>query len=290
VTPFRSRWLPGALVAAATFAVFLPALGGGFVNWDDDENFLWNPHYRGLGWREIRWMFTAVHQGLYIPVTWLTLGLDHIVWLVTTGVILARRPWPAGCVIWGSYVALVAPVLGLLHSGPQVAADRYSYLACMPFALLAGAGLTWVRRRAAERRIAPLVGWAAVAGAAGFLVVLSGLTTAQARVWRDSVTLWEHATAVQPESDIPVFYLGWALADAGRLDEARNHFTRSLARAPENLPEYAQQRRYTEALDAFAEALRVEPSHREACRNGLLAARQVTGRRPELDRCRETQP
>ncbi len=52
---------------------------------------------------------------------------------------------------------------------------------------------------------------------------------------------------------------------------------------------YAQQRRYTEALDAFAEALRVEPSHREACRNGLLAARQVAGRRPELDRCRETQ-
>ncbi len=394
MTPFRPRWLPGALVAAATFAVFLPALGGGFVNWDDDENFLWNPHYRGLGWRQIRWMFTAVHQGLYIPVTWLTLGLDHVVWgmnpfgyhltsvalhaanaalfyavasrllgaafpgrtegrslgaaaaalvfsvhplrvesvawvterrdvvvgllglltvlaylaawrrgaegrlawgwygaavlcfglallaksivvclplvllaldlyplsrsaplarlaleklpflalsagiaaltvailvdrdllasretlgvaarlalaayglafyagktlvpgplspiypliqpvtpwtltylapaavviLVTAGVILARRRWPAGCVIWGSYVALVAPVLGLLHSGPQIAADRYSYLACMPFALLAGAGLTWVRRRAAERQIAPLVGWAALAGAGG---------------------------------------------------------------------------------------------------------------------------
>ena len=25
-------------------------------------------------------MFTAVHQGLYIPVTWLTLGLDYVVW------------------------------------------------------------------------------------------------------------------------------------------------------------------------------------------------------------------
>jgi len=29
---------------------FLPALHNQFVNWDDDKNFLENPHYRGLGW------------------------------------------------------------------------------------------------------------------------------------------------------------------------------------------------------------------------------------------------
>jgi hypothetical protein len=67
-------------VAVATLLVFLPALGNGFVNWDDDENFLWNPHYRGLGWSNLRWMFTAVHQGLYVPMAWVTLGLDHVLW------------------------------------------------------------------------------------------------------------------------------------------------------------------------------------------------------------------
>ena len=75
-----ARWLPGLLVAAVTLLAFLPSLQGEFLNWDDDENFLFNPHYRGLGWTQIRWMFTATHSGLYIPVTWLTLGLDSVLW------------------------------------------------------------------------------------------------------------------------------------------------------------------------------------------------------------------
>ena len=75
-----ARWLPGLLVAAVTLLAFLPSLQGEFLNWDDDENFLFNPDYRGLGWTQIRWMFTATHSGLYIPVTWLTLGLDYVLW------------------------------------------------------------------------------------------------------------------------------------------------------------------------------------------------------------------
>ena len=35
------------------------------------------PRYRGLGWAELRWMFTATWMGHYIPLTWLTLGLNH---------------------------------------------------------------------------------------------------------------------------------------------------------------------------------------------------------------------
>src|SRR4030067_111990 len=75
-----ARWLPGLVVAAVTLLAFLPSLQGEFLNWDDDENLLSNPHYRGLGWTQIRWMFTATHSGLYIPVTWLTLGLDSVLW------------------------------------------------------------------------------------------------------------------------------------------------------------------------------------------------------------------
>jgi Flp pilus assembly protein TadD len=60
--------------------VFLPALGAEFVNWDDDENFLHNPNYRGLGTAQLRWMFTTFLMGHYIPLTWLTLGMDYVVW------------------------------------------------------------------------------------------------------------------------------------------------------------------------------------------------------------------
>jgi hypothetical protein len=63
-------------VAAVVVAAFLPVLGNGFVNWDDDRNFTENPDYRGLGSRQLRWMLTAVHMGHYTPLTWLTLGID----------------------------------------------------------------------------------------------------------------------------------------------------------------------------------------------------------------------
>ena len=74
------RWVIPLLVAAVTFIVFLPALQNGFVNWDDDNNFLNNYLYRGLGWEQLKWMFTTFHMGHYQPLSWVTLGFDYLVW------------------------------------------------------------------------------------------------------------------------------------------------------------------------------------------------------------------
>src|SRR3989304_7078372 len=75
-----SRWLMPLLIALLAFAAFLPALENGFVSWDDEKNFLENPRYRGLGWTQLRWMFTTFHEGHYQPLSWLTLGVDYVVW------------------------------------------------------------------------------------------------------------------------------------------------------------------------------------------------------------------
>src|SRR2546426_7189055 len=72
------RWVVPVLIALVTFAAFLPALQNQLV-WDDEENLLGNPHYRGLGWPQLRWMWTT-HLGHYIPLTWMTLGLDYLLW------------------------------------------------------------------------------------------------------------------------------------------------------------------------------------------------------------------
>jgi hypothetical protein len=55
----------------------LASLDGDFVSWDDDKNFLLNPHFRGLGWDNIRWMWTTFHLGTWIPLSWMTLGLSY---------------------------------------------------------------------------------------------------------------------------------------------------------------------------------------------------------------------
>ena len=75
----RAVLLP-VFVAILTLIVFLPALQNDFVNWDDNKNFLENPYYRGLGWTQLHWMWTNQLQSHYIPLTWMTLGLDYVIW------------------------------------------------------------------------------------------------------------------------------------------------------------------------------------------------------------------
>ena len=78
--PVRVVLLTALLVAAIVFVAFIPALAGQFLNYDDDRNFTVNQDYRGLAPANLAWMFTTFHMGHYHPVTWLTLGLDYVLW------------------------------------------------------------------------------------------------------------------------------------------------------------------------------------------------------------------
>jgi len=56
-------------VAALTFAVFVPALGCGLLDWDDAVAIFANPHLRSFDWR---WMFGELgYNPRYMPLTWL---------------------------------------------------------------------------------------------------------------------------------------------------------------------------------------------------------------------------
>lgn len=74
------EWLVPVLVGAITFIAFLPALKAGFVSWDDDRNFVMNGKYRGLGPAQLGWMWTTFHLGHYVPLSWMSLGLDYTLW------------------------------------------------------------------------------------------------------------------------------------------------------------------------------------------------------------------
>ncbi|MEO7455582.1 MAG: tetratricopeptide repeat protein [Gemmatimonadaceae bacterium] len=76
----RARWAAPLIISLVTIVAFLPALGDGFVSWDDERNFLTNPHYRGLALDNLRWMWTTFHLGHYVPLSWMTLGLDYELW------------------------------------------------------------------------------------------------------------------------------------------------------------------------------------------------------------------
>lgn len=118
-----------------------------------------------------------------------------------------RRPWILAT--WAAYVVILAPVLGLAQTGPQLVAERYTYLACLPWTLLATAGLARLWRRAAVVRRETRVAVTSLA----MLALLGVVTAHQARTWRDSTTLWNHTLALDPCNWIALTNRGFARAD-----------------------------------------------------------------------------
>src|SRR5439155_20334535 len=96
--------------------------------------------------------------------------------LATTAIVLAlRRRVPGLLAAWLAYIVVLSPVLGIFQSGPQIAADRYTYLANLGWAILAGAAMLSCRH--ATRF---LVRGSAVC----VLVALGVLAWCQVQVWR----------------------------------------------------------------------------------------------------------
>lgn len=141
--------------------------------------------------------------------------------VVTATTVALRARWPGLLAAWLCYAVLVSPVLGFAQSGFQLAADRYSYLSCIPWAVLLAWGLRRIAGTKARRFALPAT--------AALLLALAALSWQQTRVWRDSVTLWQRALAVSPESGLVHYYRANALGAAGRLDEALAGYDRALA-------------------------------------------------------------
>ena len=191
-------------------------------------------------------------------------------------VLARRRPSVAGALI--SYAVLVSPVLGLAQSGVQAWADRYSYLACIPLAILLAAALAHLAQRAPRR--AP-----AIAGVSLALLVLLGQRTwAQTRVWQDSISVWSRVVAVEPASFIGHWMLGVSLQEAARHDEAVAHFERALAQRPDGDARLDRNNpgvRYRMALSLFELG---RPAEAEAALRAVLAQRP--DHPPALERMR----
>ena len=96
-------------------------------------------------------------------------------------------------------------------------ADRYSYIACIPFALLAGGAAIALAGRG--RKLAMAV-------AAAALVALAIQTQRQIRIWHDSRAVWEHAINLDQANALAHVNLAAALASAGENDRAVDLYRR----------------------------------------------------------------
>lgn len=516
-----ARWLMPVVVLLATFASYLPVLSNGFVEWDDHENLVNNQNYRGVGWSQLRWMFTTFHMGHYQPLSWLTLGLDYLLWgmnptgyhftsllihaangvifyyvsrclltiaapvpnrgvqsgyevaaamaallfavhplrvesvvwaterrdvlsglfffgaiycylrahtaahrevqvrwltfvfinytlsllakataitlpivlllldvyplkriqggiatwfkpeirqvlaeklpflvlsllfglaaifaqqsagalrsveqyfvtyrlgqafygicfylwktiapinlsplyelpfdfdawmplfAVCAGLVVAvtlalyffRRRWPALLAGWIYYVVVLSPVLGVAQSGPQLAADRYTYLSCLSWAVLAGGSFFyhWKTIEESRHRQAVLVATCAVVS---LVVVLLGiLTWTQIGVWRDTKTLWQHVLTVTPNSSAARYNVGKMFENDGKIEDAVEYYSRAVSINPANADAHynlarllAKRGMQDEAVEHYRQALRTRPDDADTHNNlGLLLLRK----------------
>ncbi len=76
----RRTWLIAIPLALVAIAAFIPALDNGFVDWDDHQNFLKNPSYRGLGVAQVKWAWSTFWLGVYQPMTWLLFEAQYVFW------------------------------------------------------------------------------------------------------------------------------------------------------------------------------------------------------------------
>ena len=199
------------------------------------------------------------------PTRAVYLGAISAVVAVTVALVLLRKKRPGWLAAWVIYGVTVAPVLGLLQSGAQRVADRYSYLACLPFALLLGAGAHRLLERGNRTKATALL-----AASTAVLTILGVLTWRQTTVWRDNETLWNHVIRLQPSSYIAHHNLAAALQGAGRIDEAIESEKRSIEAHPGKGNEqtrhnlgllYQRTGRPDLAFEAWRGAVRVAPSH-----------------------------
>jgi Tfp pilus assembly protein PilF len=519
----RSRWiLTAVVVAAATFIAFLPVLQNEFVDWDDYETLLVNPYYRGLDWSRLRWMFTTFHMGHYQPLSWVSLGLDYLVWginplgyhltnlilhacnallfffvvrllfeqafdqaghesecacvisagfsallfsihplrvesvawaterrdvlsglfylctiyaylraqrefkadgrsrnwlvsalalyilsllskataitlpavlllldiyplrrlpwdlrqwlasetravwrekipfvavavvfaaiailsqqragalksfesyaigpriaqvffgvgfylwktlvpfglsplyeippnynlwnsaslisgaailLISIGAFLVRHRWPAGLTSWLYYLTVLAPVLGLTQTGPQLVADRYSYLSCLGWAILSGGVLLIFLRRDEQQQRGFAVSATLTATALTLLVGLACLTWQQTTVWRNPETLWARALEIDPTSSYAHYNLARYLASKGMYQKAMHHYGEALRIRPDDADTHnnlglllAANGQVEASLVQFHQAVEIDPRYGKSYFNlGRVHAQQ----------------
>jgi tetratricopeptide (TPR) repeat protein len=174
-----------------------------------------------------------------------------------------RRRYVAVGWLW--YIGTLVPVIGLVQAGVQAMANRYMYISMLGLLIIA----TWsVKDLIANNRH-----WKAAAAVLAAIIISSAmiLTRMQVKYWQDDMTLYAYALKVTENNALIENNYGSALFDAGRLNEAEQHFNNAIRIVPifvgarNNLGKvFLRQGKANEAIACFNDVLRQNRDFAEA--------------------------
>jgi hypothetical protein len=145
---------------------------------------------------------------------------------ITVLVLLCYRKRPYLAIGWFWYLITVLPVIGIVQLGFQGRADRYTYIPGIGLFIMLcwGAADIWRRWPAAQPVLTGICSVACLA-----CVWLSWI---QIGYWQNSITLFQHAIEVTPDSFAAYGRLGDAFRDEGLYGEAIANYRKVLEIEP----------------------------------------------------------
>ena len=179
---------------------------------------------------------------------------------------------------WLWYLVTLIPVIGLVQIGQHSIADRYSYIPLVGIFIMFVWGIPDVVGEFPFRTL--VLGVSSVA----VLALCSVATFLQLGHWKDSVSLFRHATEVTTRNHVAYNNLGYALLEAGMVDDAIANFRLSIDAWPTstiamaNLGDaFRRKGEYEQAIEAYSRIFPFEPGN-EKGHYGLGCAFIAVGR------------
>jgi protein O-mannosyl-transferase len=200
---------------------------------------------------------------------------------------LAIRSFPARPYFatgWFWYFGTLVPVIGLVQVGSQQRADRYMYIPLVGLSII----LAWCARDLLKAR--PRIKRWVMASAAAACLALTADACVQLQYWKNSETLFRHATDTIPGNYEMLLNLANVIAvNPARFDEAEATYRDCLrinptyANAHNNLGALLMKNpaRVTEGIGEFREAIRDDPNFARAHFNLASALWAIPGLQEE---------
>ena len=150
------------------------------------------------------------HPGHWRPTA---VAVSALLLLVITCVaILHRRQAPWVLIGWLWFIVTLIPVIGLVQIGWQSIADRYTYVPSIGVFIMAAWSIPTMLKSSARR--------ASIAAACAVIATLAVVTWVQVSYWKNSRTLFTHATQVTQGNFMAHQNLGNVLEAENNLDGA----------------------------------------------------------------------
>ena len=237
--------------------------------------------------RYIGMLFWPTHLAVLYPHPGTTLSFESIlasailVLLLTAAAVALRRPAPFLFVGWLWFLVTLLPVIGVVQVGLQALADRYTYIPFVGLFVAIAWGVPAIVSGRRSRRLA-LHTAAAVA-----VIALSLAAAVQARVWKNTGTLFLNALKNTKDNGVAYKVLGEYYNSLAQPDEAlkylnvalRIHWDKAAVHDSIGMSLFSVGQ-LDQAWQEFSEAVRLKPNLAVAW-NNLARTQFAWGEVPE---------